>query len=435
MHIKYAAALAIVTLVPEISGHAVWDNAIGDADPTIRGYVIGKQYKLENRKGTGQIPFQQDIPVLKNPIVPPTAKSKWWKKPRVYWANGCGATIIDQNTWWSTHKDKKMRDAYAKLPANQRNVIIYQIPVKKMLDWAAITKTMAKTNQIVKVSPGGWIRIMHYQVNADGAGPLRCKISSTGQPSNWNPGWFYPPVKDQVPGSAKDKSFRAVGTMQLFPFTVTIPKNIKCNGSYEGKKNICMLRCENYALNGPFGGCLPFQLIPPEPQAPPPPPPPVPDNSQNIGNTTEADKVKITDKEAKEVVAAAGPEEVDEAGDPAENVKSEAAVANTNDVKEDKAAADKADNDDDDDKTDGKDTPAEDAAAAAAAKRFVKRVVKRDADDDAVKVALGGEDAPPAMIKIAKQQLKKVPAAQKAQLRQKFNAGKTANKAGAKKGN
>ncbi|KAF3150320.1 hypothetical protein TWF569_004710 [Orbilia oligospora] len=377
MHIKYAAALAIVALVPEISGHAVWDNAIGDADPTIRGYVIGKQYKLENRKGTGQIPFQQDIPVLKNPIVPPTAKSKWWKKPRVYWANGCGATIIDQNTWWSTHKDKKMRDAYAKLPANQRNVIIYQIPVKKMLDWAAITKTMAKTNQIVK----------------------SCRYD------------------------------------ELFPFTVTIPKNIKCNGSYEGKKNICMLRCENYALNGPFGGCLPFQLIPPEPQAPPPPPPPVPDNSQNIGNTTEADKVKLTDKEAKEVVAAAGPEEVDEAGDPAENVKSEAAVANTNDVKEDKAAADKADDDDDDEKTDGKDTPAEDTVAAAAAKRFVKRVVKRDADDDAVKVALGGEDAPPAMIKIAKQQLKKVPAVQKAQLRQKFNAGKTANKAGAKKGN
>ncbi|KAF3286248.1 hypothetical protein TWF970_009794 [Orbilia oligospora] len=270
---------------------------------------------------------------------------------------------------------------------------------------------------------------MHYQVNADGAGPLRCKISSTGQSSNWNPGWFYPPVKDQVPGSAKDKPFKAAGTMQLFPFTVTIPKNIKCNGPYEGKRSICMLRCENYALNGPFGGCLPFQLIPPEPQAPPPPPPPVPDNIQNIGNTTEADKVKFTDKEAKEVVAAAGLEEVDEAGDSAENVESEAAVANTNDVNEDKAAADKADDDDDEDRTDGKDTPAEDAAAE---KRVVKRVVKRDADDDAVKMALGGEDAPPAMIKIVKQQLKKVPATQKAQLRRKLNAGKTANKAGAK---
>ncbi|KAF3225422.1 hypothetical protein TWF106_002561 [Orbilia oligospora] len=40
MHIKYAAALAIVALVPEVSDHPVWDNAIGDADPTIRGYVI-----------------------------------------------------------------------------------------------------------------------------------------------------------------------------------------------------------------------------------------------------------------------------------------------------------------------------------------------------------------------------------------------------------
>ncbi|RVD86135.1 uncharacterized protein DFL_004426 [Arthrobotrys flagrans] len=411
MHIKYAAALAIVALAPEISGHAVWDNAIGDADPTIRGYVIGKQQKLENRKGTTQIPFQQDIPVLKNPIVPPGKQSKWWGKPRTYWQNGCGATIHDQDLWWKNHKDKKMRDSFAKLAVNRRNPVIYQIPVKKMLDWAGITKTMAKTNQLIKVSPGGWIRIMHYQVNADGAGPLKCKISSTGQPSNWNPGWIVPAAKDQVPGPQKN-SFRAQGTMQLFPFTVTIPKNIKCTGTYEGRENICMMRCENFAANGPFGGCIPFQLILPEPEAPPPPPPPVPDNSENIGETTEADKVKLTDADEEEVAAAAGPEVVDETADPAAVVESKAETANEDDIKDDKAD----------------DTPEEDAAD-----KKMRRIVKRQSDDDALAVALGGEDTPPAQVEVAKQQLKKLPAAQKAQLKSKLNAGKAANKAAANK--
>ncbi|KAK6512616.1 hypothetical protein TWF481_001499 [Arthrobotrys musiformis] len=429
MHIKYAAAVVIVALAPEIACHGVWDNAIGDADPTVRGYVIGKHYKLADRKGTGQIPYQHDIPVLKNPIVPPTAQSKWWKKPRTYWANGCGATILDQNLWWSKHKDKKMRDAFAKLAVNRRNPVIYQIPVKKMLDWAQITKTMAKSNQIVKVSPGGWIRIMHYQVNADGAGPFKCKISSTGQPSNWNPGWIIPAAKDQVPGREKDKSFRAVGTMQLFPFTIQIPSSLKCSGTYEGRKNVCMMRCENYAVNGPFGGCIPFQLITPEA---PPPPPPAPDNSQNIGKTTEADKVELTTEDSEKVAAAAGPVEVDETAEPDKVVESDAEVASEDDAKDDKTTAS---GDAAADAGADADAPATDAATRRMVRRNASRIVKRQSDADALAVALGGEDTPPAMVKIAKEQLKKVPAAQKAQLKAKLSAGKAANKAGAKKGN
>ncbi|KAF3199314.1 hypothetical protein TWF679_001532 [Orbilia oligospora] len=63
MHIKYAAALAIVALVPEVSDHPVWDNAIGDADPTIRGYVIA------------------DIPVLKTLSSHPPQKVNGGRNP------------------------------------------------------------------------------------------------------------------------------------------------------------------------------------------------------------------------------------------------------------------------------------------------------------------------------------------------------------------
>ncbi|KAF3920437.1 hypothetical protein ABW20_dc0104796 [Dactylellina cionopaga] len=241
MHLKLGFAFAVLALTPEIAGHGLFVSVVGDAAPGIKSSVLGLNPDTP-RDGVNPIPHQRDVPVLKSPIVPATLWSKCWGKPRVYFVNGCSATIMDQNNY------------YANFPG--------------------LTTNRAKAKELPRVSVGGWIRIIHHQVNADGAGPFRCKISSTGAPNNWNPGWITPNEKHNVPGSIAWKSFRWEGTLKQFPLTINIPKNLKCNGSFGGLKNICMMRCENYATNGPFGGCVPFQLL--VPPAPPPPPPPAP---------------------------------------------------------------------------------------------------------------------------------------------------------------
>ncbi|EPS42106.1 hypothetical protein H072_3969 [Dactylellina haptotyla CBS 200.50] len=391
MHIKATAAVVVLALTPEIAGHGIFYNIIGDADPSIRSYVLGIHTSTP-RDGTGQLPFQRDIVVLKNPIVPPTKWSKWWKKPRTYWANGCGANIWDQNDYYSTWS--KTKSQYAKANANQKNYWYYQMPVKKMIDWKGLTTTYAKTNRIIKVSPGGWIRIMHHQVNADGAGPFKCKISSNGAPSGWNSGWIVPSGANNVPGSAKAFSFRGAGTLQQFAMTINVPKNLKCSGSYGGMNNICMMRCENYAKNGPFGGCVPFQLV--VKTTPPPAPPVAP--VDNIGDTPEADEYVLSDDEVAAVdseTPSVEDDNADPAIDPAVDPDAEA-----NKVKRDADGEEK---------------------------------VKRDADDDALAIAFGGEDVPDAVKAASKKQMKAIPAAQKAKLNAKLQKGQASNKANAGK--
>lgn len=39
-----------------------------------------------------------------------------------------------------------------------------------------------------------------------------------------------------------------------------IPANQECTGSVAGQENVCMVRCQNDAGAGPFGGVVPVQL-------------------------------------------------------------------------------------------------------------------------------------------------------------------------------
>lgn len=39
-----------------------------------------------------------------------------------------------------------------------------------------------------------------------------------------------------------------------------IPANQACTGTVAGQENVCMVRCQNDAGAGPFGGVVPVQL-------------------------------------------------------------------------------------------------------------------------------------------------------------------------------
>ncbi|KAK6354968.1 hypothetical protein TWF696_004096 [Orbilia brochopaga] len=281
MYFKIPAAIVVLTLAPEIAGHAVFLNFIGNASPGRKMTGFGVDERAP-RTGTAQIPFQQDVTVLNNPPVPMSKWSKCYPKKkgakphRAAWVNHCGTTLKTVINYYSKHPNIKVGTKtlnFGKMTAAQKNYHCFQCPAPKLIDWAAESLDRSRKGQIPQCTRGGWIRAMVYQVNADGAGPYRCKISRSGVPMNWDKKWYTPVGKDQVPGTAKAKSFRGAGSRKSFPFTLRIPADMECNGVVGDQRNICMVRCENYAVNGHFGACFPFQLVKPKPVHPPKPKP------------------------------------------------------------------------------------------------------------------------------------------------------------------
>ncbi|KAF3099965.1 hypothetical protein TWF102_005382 [Orbilia oligospora] len=110
---------------------------------------------------------------------------------------------------------------------------------------------------IPKVTAGGNLNVMNYQINLDGAGPFKCKISYHGAPNRWTKTLS---VTKNCPGDGR--SLHWPGIQKPCWFTIDMPADLDCTGSF-GAKDICIVRCENNADNGPFGGCIPVQQIRP----------------------------------------------------------------------------------------------------------------------------------------------------------------------------
>ncbi|KAF2202424.1 hypothetical protein GQ43DRAFT_501660 [Delitschia confertaspora ATCC 74209] len=105
-----------------------------------------------------------------------------------------------------------------------------------------------------QISAGGQVMMTLHQVNADGAGPYTCMIDSTGTGTQWTP----IQVTQNIDGNRRGNN-RATSTMDL-PLTAAIPASQTCTGTVAGESNICMVRCQNPARAGPFGGCVPVQM-------------------------------------------------------------------------------------------------------------------------------------------------------------------------------
>ncbi|KAK6509350.1 hypothetical protein TWF481_004102 [Arthrobotrys musiformis] len=121
---------------------------------------------------------------------------------------------------------------------------------------AGLTFLSQSQKGIAQVFPGGQLFMILHQVNGDGNGPFICGIDSTNNPE---PEDFEElEIAKQVPGN--NPELNAIAHTN-FPLIVNIPKDIKCEGVYGDIKNVCMVRCQNRAINGPFGSCVPVQLV------------------------------------------------------------------------------------------------------------------------------------------------------------------------------
>lgn len=114
---------------------------------------------------------------------------------------------------------------------------------------------MAETgDQLPQVSQGGEIQMTVHQVNSDGAGPYTCMINADGTGGDWQ----NIPVTTNLAGNERGRN--RDGEQSDFPLTASIPADQTCTGTVAGQDNVCLVRCENPARAGPFGGVVPVQM-------------------------------------------------------------------------------------------------------------------------------------------------------------------------------
>jgi hypothetical protein len=101
----------------------------------------------------------------------------------------------------------------------------------------------------------GTITMTFHQVNQDGAGPLTAQIDATS--GGTDPAAFKDAqVTQNVPGIGIG-GLSAASTMD-FPVKVQMPAGMTCSGTAGGASNVCIVRMQNSALAGPFGGSAAF---------------------------------------------------------------------------------------------------------------------------------------------------------------------------------
>lgn len=106
-----------------------------------------------------------------------------------------------------------------------------------------------------------------HQVNSDGAGPYTCMINADGTGTSWENIQVTTNVEGNERGRNRD------GEMGDFPLVASIPAGQNCTGTVAGEDNVCLVRCQNPARAGPFGGVVPVQMAGA--------------NGSNAGNATE----------------------------------------------------------------------------------------------------------------------------------------------------
>ncbi|KAF3925117.1 hypothetical protein ABW20_dc0100102 [Dactylellina cionopaga] len=262
MHSKISIASVVIAIclgIPEVSAHCRIYDSWGDANEAVHGTgSILYLPQIPFRNYAAQYPDQWDVSVFSDPVIPPTYESVYKNVKRQWLEQGCGASLMGAHNFFAS-STMYQKDYLNRWPGT-----------------------------IAQVKPGGWLQARVYQVNDDGAGPFRCRIDPTGTGDSFGAWLAASEYLAQPPGKQEWKGINAASNYQKNILQVKIPPNIACSGAYGAVQNVCIMRCENFAVNGPFGGCIPFRVMyPPAPVVPPPAPKPV------VVDPTVVEKPKI----------------------------------------------------------------------------------------------------------------------------------------------
>ncbi|KAI1382435.1 hypothetical protein F4677DRAFT_401910 [Hypoxylon crocopeplum] len=197
---KNIIALGLIATAQLVASHAVITSAIGDAGGS--GMALGVDTSTP-RDGTRRRPFQQDSTRFRGDQADTFGETI-----------GAGDNDLEQGT----------------------------------------QAIMAETgDQLPQITAGGELTMTLHQVNADGAGMYSCLINDDGTGADWDD----IEVTQSPPG---DDSRDRDGNETDFPLVTAIPADQECTGTVAGQDNVCLVRCQNSARAGPFGGVVPVQM-------------------------------------------------------------------------------------------------------------------------------------------------------------------------------
>ncbi|POS86760.1 Cell surface protein, partial [Erysiphe pulchra] len=101
----------------------------------------------------------------------------------------------------------------------------------------------------------GTVKMTFHQVNQDGAGPLSAMVDGTS--GGMDPKAFQKAtVTKNVPGIGIG-GLSAAAVMD-FPVEAKMPEGMTCEASVGGVDNVCVMKLQNSAAAGPFGGSVAF---------------------------------------------------------------------------------------------------------------------------------------------------------------------------------
>ncbi|KKY20823.1 putative mas3 protein [Phaeomoniella chlamydospora] len=119
----------------------------------------------------------------------------------------------------------------------------------------AATAGQGQVSGLPTADDNGTVTMTFHQVNQDGAGPLSAQIDSTSGGTDTS-AFEDAQVTQDVPGIGIGGLSGATTTD--FPVKVQMAQGTVCSGTSGGASNVCIVRVQNSAAAGPFGGSAAF---------------------------------------------------------------------------------------------------------------------------------------------------------------------------------
>ncbi|KAK6502433.1 hypothetical protein TWF506_003013 [Arthrobotrys conoides] len=261
-------AFAILSISELASAHTVFVDAWGNQNPNLRGHSLGYD-RTTPRVGPHHLfALQHDVVVFNEQV------THNWKDMRGQWLGGCGITALSNAAWFSRTHQAEWNAIAARGgewhfmrkvgPPQARVDVAWSIDQMSKYEARGEIRQDKALNKglrtgIPRVTAGGSLNIVSFQVNADGAGPFTCAIDYSGRGP-----WTRIAVTQTC--SQKHDSVDPWTVRKPCTITIKLPNNLNCHAKYGKLTDICLVRCQNNAKNGPFGGCVPMQQVKPKPK-------------------------------------------------------------------------------------------------------------------------------------------------------------------------
>ncbi|KAF3311266.1 hypothetical protein TWF173_008563 [Orbilia oligospora] len=264
------ATVALVGLTDITSAHAVIMDAWGSNNPKLHGWGLGFSYKNTRRDPLGRL---LDVAVFDRTVFHDRNNATYLNYGCGFSGNSVGWHLkTNKPGVWNAQKRKKTfferkadPEGRINVPRGIEGLALHENKGNVRRRWGPQDGRGVRTG-IPKVVAGKTMVVMSRTIKGN-ARILNCRIDYNGNGKTWTRHLKRlscgPAGRPLTAGCSANKLGKVFNK-----FRFQLPPNMDCRGSYganKGIKNICIVRCQEGSLNGPFGGCVAIQQRRPKP--------------------------------------------------------------------------------------------------------------------------------------------------------------------------